>query len=112
PSDLSLHDPQVTRMRTTREDNRELGRILAEKLNLSTGPVTLLLPLRGNSLISSPGGPFHDLEADETLFESLRQHLRKDIPLIELDCAVNDSAFAEACASRLLSLVLQIPANR
>src|SRR5207248_11229166 len=47
------HNPQVTLMRTTPEENRELGRILAEKLNLSTGPVTLLLPLPGNSLIRS-----------------------------------------------------------
>src|SRR5437899_2340681 len=46
------HNPQVTLMRTTPEENRELGRIIASKLNLSTGSVTVLLPLRGNSMIS------------------------------------------------------------
>src|SRR2546423_12361605 len=30
------HNPQVTLMRTTPEENAELGRILARKLNLST----------------------------------------------------------------------------
>jgi len=96
------HNPQVTLMRTTSEENCELGRILAEKLNLSTGAVTVLLPLRGNSLISAPGGPFHDPEADQALFTSLRTHLRKGIPIIELDCAINDPPFAEACARELL----------
>src|SRR3989449_6732854 len=53
------HNPQVTLMRTTPEENRELGRVVAGKLNLSTGPITVLLPLRGGSMISAPGGPFH-----------------------------------------------------
>lgn len=97
------HNPQVTLMRTTPEENRTLGRILAQKLNLSSGPVTVLLPLRGNSVISAPGGPFHDPEADQALFGSLRQHLRKEIPVIELDCAINDPPFAEACARELLA---------
>ena len=96
------HNPQVTLMRTTPEENRELGRLLAEKLNFSTGPVTVLLPLRGNSMVGAPGGAFHDAEADRALFGSLRNHLRKDIPVIELDCHINDPVFAEACAGKLL----------
>jgi uncharacterized protein (UPF0261 family) len=101
------HNPQVTLMRTTPEENRELGRVIAEKLNFSTGPVSVLLPLRGNSLISAPGGPFHDAEADRALFGSLREHLRKNIPIIELDCAINDPSFAEACARELLALMVK-----
>jgi len=93
-------------MRTTPEENRELGRILAGKLNLSTGPVAVLLPLRGGSMISSPGGPFHWPEADQALYQSLRGELRSDIPIIELDCAINDPPFAEACARELLVTVL------
>ena len=54
------HNPQVTLMRTTPEECKQLGTILAEKLNLSTGPVTVLLPLRGGSMIGAPGGAFHD----------------------------------------------------
>src|SRR5947209_6791614 len=33
------HNPQVTLMRTTPEECAKLGRIIAEKLNASTGPV-------------------------------------------------------------------------
>lgn len=96
------HNPQVTLMRTTPEECAMLGRILAEKLNLSAGPVCVLLPLRGGSVISAPGGPFHDPAADMALYAALKSSLRKDIVLRELDCTVNDPNFAEACARALL----------
>jgi uncharacterized protein (UPF0261 family) len=97
------HNPQVTLMRTAPDENMQLGRILAEKLNQSTGPITVLLPLQGNSLISARGGPFHDPTADAALFTSLRNALRKDIPVLELDCPINAPPFAEAAAKALLA---------
>ena len=96
------HNPQVTLMRTTPEECAHLGRIVAEKLNLSTGLVTVLLPLQGISMISAPGQPFHDPAADTALFGSFKRHLRADIPVIELACEINDPAFARACAETLL----------
>jgi uncharacterized protein (UPF0261 family) len=99
------HNPQVTLMRTTPEENSQLGRIMAEKLNLSRGPISVLLPRRGGSLIGAPGGPFHDPAADAALFSSLKERLRADIPVHELDCGINDPEFAKACARELLSLL-------
>ncbi len=95
------HNPQVTLMRTTPEECKELGRILAEKVNLSTGPVTVLLPKLAISVISAEGQPFHDPAADEALFSAIKRSLRKDIPLVELDCAINDPAFSKACVDCL-----------
>jgi uncharacterized protein (UPF0261 family) len=97
------HNPQVTLMRTNAAECAELGRILAEKVNLSTGPVTVLLPKKAISIISAPGQPFHDPAADAALFDAIRKHLRKDIPIIELDCTINDPAFAIACSEALLA---------
>jgi uncharacterized protein (UPF0261 family) len=96
------HNPQVTLMRTTAEECKRLGGILSEKLNLSTGPVTVLLPLRGGSVISAPGGPFNDPVADAALYAALKSGLRPEISVMELDCTINDPAFAEACASAIL----------
>jgi uncharacterized protein (UPF0261 family) len=96
------HNPQVTLMRTTPSECTRLGEILAEKVNLSVGPVTALIPLRGISVISAAGQPFHDPAADAALFDAIRRHLRKNIKLMELDCAINDPQFAEACAKELL----------
>lgn len=97
------HNPQVTLMRTNAAECVELGRILAEKVNQSTGPVTVLLPKKAISVISAPGQPFHDAAADEALFGSIKSHLRSDIPLIETDLAINDPAFAAACAAALFA---------
>jgi uncharacterized protein (UPF0261 family) len=97
------HNPQVTLMRTTPEECARLGRIFAEKLNRSTGPVTVLLPLQGGSVISAPGGPFHDPAADAALYSAIKSNLRPDIAVKELDCAINNPMFAEACARTLLN---------
>lgn len=96
------HNPQVTLMRTTAEECRDLGRILADKINRYTAPTTVLLPKKGISVISSPGGVFHDAAADEALFSSIKSHLDPRIPLVEMDVTVNDPSFAKACAESLL----------
>lgn len=97
------HNPQVTLMRTTPEECAELGRILAEKVNAYTAPVTVLLPLKAISVISAPGKPFHDAAADAALFTALKTSLRADIPVIEMDCEINAPEFAAACVRALLA---------
>lgn len=108
------HNPQVTLMRTSVAECGRLGKIIAGKLNLSTGPVTVLIPWGGISVISQPGQPFEDGNADEILFDTLTSHLRKDIAVIEMDCAINDPEFAEACANALLKNmgVLRVQSSR
>jgi len=99
------HNPQVTLMRTSVGECLALGKILAEKINASTGPVKVLLPWDGISVISQPDGPFHDGQADEALFDTLKVNLREDIPVEEFDCAINDPRFAEAAAKALLNIL-------
>jgi len=96
------HNPQVTLMRTTPEECARLGQIIAEKLNASTGRVTVLIPRRAISVISAPGQQFHDPAADQALFSALKAGLRSGIEVVEMDCAINDGPFAEACAKHLL----------
>lgn len=99
------HNPNVTLMRTTPEENLELGRRLAQRVNASKGPVAVYLPLRGISVISAPGGAFAWPEADEALFEAIKSNLRPEIPVFELDVSINDPAFAEAVSKGLLRLL-------
>ncbi|WP_436926179.1 Tm-1-like ATP-binding domain-containing protein [Halosimplex amylolyticum] len=96
-----VHNPQVTLMRTTAEENAELGEIVAGKLNDATGPTALALPLGGVSMLDAEGEDFHDPEADAALFDALRDTLDEDVELIEYDGNVNDDAFAERIAATL-----------
>ena len=97
-----VHNPQVTLMRTNADESAALGRLVASKLNASRGPVTVLIPRRGISVISAAGGPFHDAAADAALFSALETSLRPDIPCRSLDCDINDPTFARACVEALL----------
>lgn len=100
------HNPTVTLMRTTPEECAELGRIIAAKLNAATGPTVVVLPLKGVSMIDAQGKPFYDPEADAALFDALREHLRPDIRLVELDAHINDPEFALTMA-RILEELLE-----
>jgi uncharacterized protein (UPF0261 family) len=93
---LYQHNPAVTLMRTTPEENAVLGRLIAEKLNRAQGPTALLVPLRGVSMIDAEGVVFYDPVADTALFEALRTHLEPRVELIEVDAHINDPGFASA----------------
>ncbi|ELZ63874.1 UPF0261 family protein [Haloferax sp. Atlit-10N] len=96
-----VHNPQVTLMRTTPEENAELGRIIAEKLNTATGPTTLALPLGGVSMLDAEGEEFYDPEADEALFDALREHLDDHVEVIESSANINDEEFALTLAKAI-----------
>ena len=96
-----VHNPQVTLMRTTPEENAELGQIVAEKLNAATGPTALAVPLGGVSMLDVAGEEFHDPEADRALFDALREGIDDDVELLELDADVNDEEFARTIAAKL-----------
>jgi len=95
---LYRHNPTVTLMRTTVEENRAIGEFIATKLNAMLGPVRFLIPEGGVSSIDKPGQPFHDPEADRMLFATLEQHFRSgpDRRLVRLPHHINDDAFAAA----------------
>ena len=105
------HNAQVTLLRTNPEECAQIGRILAEKCNLSRGPISILLPLRGMSVISAPGQPFHWPEADAALFGEWKRHLRQDIPVLEYDGNINDPAFAELCVTELNRNITRVAAT-
>jgi uncharacterized protein (UPF0261 family) len=97
-----IHNPQVTLMRTSPEECAQLGKILAEKVNAYTGPVSVLLPTKAISIISAEGQPFYDADADQALFDAIKSHLDPKIELIEVDAELNDPEFSTACANALL----------
>jgi uncharacterized protein (UPF0261 family) len=104
---LYVHNPQVTLMRTTPEENAMIGRWIAERLNRMEGPVRFLLPRQGISAIDAPGKPFYDPEADAALFASLEEHFKPapNRQLISHDLAINDPAFADVLVATFNDII-------
>src|SRR4029077_14574095 len=99
------HNPTITLMRTTPAENDLLGKQIAEKASAARGPTAVLVPLRGVSAIDREGQPFWWPEADQALFQSLRNWISPNVRLLELDQHINDPAFAEAAARTLLEMM-------
>jgi len=109
---LFRHNASITLMRTTPEENTELGRMIARKLNAATGPVTLFIPRRGVSMIDVEGQAFHDPAADAALFAALRENLHAHVTVREEETDINDPAFATAMADELHRLYTEWRATK
>ncbi len=95
---LHVHNPQVTLMRTTIEENTAIGEFIAAKLNACDGPVRFLLPEGGVSMIDAPGQPFHDADADAALFDAIETNVEqtRDRVVTRIPANINDEAFVRA----------------
>ncbi len=98
-------NPNVTLMRTTAEENVRIGQMIARVANESRGPVAILLPLKGVSQLDSPGGPYWDPEADAACYNTIKTNLKPGIPVIEMDCNINDPEFADRAVEVLLGML-------
>jgi uncharacterized protein (UPF0261 family) len=101
---LHRHNASVTLMRTTSEENAQLGAAIGRKVAAARGPAAILLPARGVSALDRAGQPFDDPAARQALFSAIRESAGS-IPVEESDLHINDAAFAEAAARRLLALM-------
>jgi uncharacterized protein (UPF0261 family) len=101
-----IHNPNVTLMRTTRDENRAIGEWIGLRLNRMEGPVRFLLPEKGVSAIDAPGKPFHDPEADNALFEAIEKTVyktgRRNVERVPAN--INDASFSEAVVDAFSSI--------
>lgn len=103
---LYKHNPAVTLMRTTVEENVEIAHRLAEKWNGAQRKMVLLLPQKGVSMIDAEGQPFDGPEERETLFDTLKKEIHNDnVEIVEMDNNINDENFALTAAKTLLELM-------
>ncbi len=103
---LYRHNPQITLMRTTPDENAAMGKWIGDKLNQMTAPVRFFLPEGGVSMLDAPGQPFHDPAADQALFSALEATVRQTTTrqLVRLPHHINDAAFAAELVRAFLSL--------
>jgi uncharacterized protein (UPF0261 family) len=103
---LYKHNPQVTLLRTTPEECRQIGHWIGRKLNACQGPVRFLIPEKGVSAIDAPGQPFYDPSADAALFEALESTVQQSAQrrLVRLPLHINDPKFADALVENFLEI--------
>lgn len=100
------HNPTVTLMRTTVEENQKIAENMAERLNMSSGYAALMIPLKGFSGLDMEGQAFYGPEEDQALINTLKNKIDKNnIEIIEKDLHINDQEFAELAAKKLLELI-------
>jgi len=104
---LYPHNPQITLMRTTVDENVRQGRWIAERLNQCEGEVRFLLPMGGVSALDAPDQPFWDPAADAALFDTLAADLQQTDrrKLLRLPYHINDTQFAQAGVKEFLKIV-------
>ena len=98
-------NPNVTLLRTNVAENTKMGEMIAAAANASTAPVAIVLPMKGVSMLDSPGGMFWDEAADKACFDAIKNNLKPGIPVVEMDYNINDPEFSGKCAELLLEML-------
>ena len=97
--------PDVTLMRTNKEENKILGETIAKKINASKGAVTIMLPLGGISKIGAKDEIFHHPEIDQVLFDTIRSNVKNSADIQEVASNINTVEFADEAVKALLKLM-------
>lgn len=112
PKDLSTrkyvyHNSNIVHVKLMEHEIVKVGEIIAERLNKSRGPVTVLIPLRGLRQNTSPGEALYSPEVDNAFIEVLHRGLRREIKIVDVDANINDRIFSKAAAAELLGMLEQ-----
>jgi uncharacterized protein (UPF0261 family) len=102
---LIVHNAYVCAVRANLEESKQLGALLASKANLAEGPTMVMIPTNGlDKYQQPPDGPWIDNEINNALFDAIRNGLRDDIPIIEMNAYINDHEFADAVVDQFWNL--------
>ncbi len=112
PQDLSTrkhiyHNSNIVHVKLLEQEMVRVGGIIAERLNKSRGPVTVIIPLRGLRQNTSPGEALYAPEVDNAFIEVLHRRLRRDIKIVDVDANINDEIFSKTAAAELLRMLRQ-----
>lgn len=99
------HNPEFTLVRVTHEEQLAATRFVVEKLNQASGPVSVIVPLGGGSIMDIQGGAFWQPEWNEECRDVLKNGLNKSIQYREVEAHINDDAFADAVFDELMKII-------
>lgn len=94
-------------VRTSAEELKQVATIVAERLNVSKAPCAVLIPLDGWSSLDQEGRSLYDPEADRAFIEKLRESLKPDIPIKEVNLHLNTPEFGREAVELFHQLFTQ-----
>lgn len=97
-------DKLRTWIRLAPEELKEVAGVFAGKLNQAKGPVVVLIPQKGWSAADLPGNDTHDPAEDQLFTQVLRERLKPDIQIIEVNANMEDSEFSNAVVENALKI--------
>ncbi|MFC1880083.1 Tm-1-like ATP-binding domain-containing protein [Thermodesulfobacteriota bacterium] len=97
-------DKLRTWIRLSPDELKEVAGVFAEKLNQAKGPVVVLIPQKGWSAADLPGNDTHDPAEDQLFTQVLRERLKPDIQIIEVNANMEDSEFSNAVVENALKI--------
>lgn len=101
------HSREMTLLRVEPDEMVRVAEVIAEKVNRATGPVAMLIPLRGFSLPSREGLPLYDPVGDRAFVDTIKASLSPRAKYVEVDCHINDTPYAEKAVDLLLKLMAE-----
>jgi uncharacterized protein (UPF0261 family) len=102
---IHVHGTGIYVLRTKRNEMIEVARAMAEKINKAKGKTAVIFPLKGLSILDKVDKEFDDREANFAFFETLKQRLKPEVKVKEVNAHITDSLFAEEAAGILYNLM-------
>jgi len=92
---IYMHGPFITAIRTNVEELNQVAEIMADKMNRAAGPAAVVFPLRGFSAIDKEGFAFYDPETNRSFLRALKEKLKREVEIIEVDAHILDDDFVK-----------------
>jgi uncharacterized protein (UPF0261 family) len=102
---IYMHNPLNANVSVSRKEMAQVGQAMAERLSEARGMTAVLIPLRGWSIYGAKEGPLYDEVGYKIFLKALKNHLRKDIRLEEVDAHINEVLFVDRCVKQLVEFM-------
>ena len=101
------HSAVITDVRANKEEQINVARDMAKKLNAAKGPVHVFIPRNGFDSYCKVGGKMHDRDADEAFIAEFTSLLDDGIPVSIVDLDIDQPEFAKIVAEDFIKLMDQ-----
>jgi uncharacterized protein (UPF0261 family) len=102
-----FHSPVIAAPRLKNDELIRVAQEIGRRLQSTKRNAVFMIPLRGVSRYSIPGGPLHNTAGDQVYFDALRANLPDSVEVVDVDAAAEDELFVHACCDRLVKMLAQ-----